>query len=715
MQSSATDAQGGCVYLADHAIFTLLMRVNVWTVAVSTMFFLLIAVVLRLAWISDDAYITLRTVENWLSGHGPVWNVGERVQTYTHPLWMLLLSLGRYLTGEHYYTTIFLGVFCSVSAALLLGRLAGNAASATAVLAILIWSRAFGDFSTSGLETPLVFLLAALLATIAPSLIDPRRQFIQKELLETMDTATETGLHRLLTVSLLVGLAATTRMDMALLFAPSMIACARGLPRAQAISRIIVGTAPLTAWCLFATIYYGTPFPITAYAKAISVGIDPLDLLRQGGFYLVYVVTTDPLTMVVIAGGIAIGLMRRELRCRSLALGALLYCCYVIKVGGDFMSDRFFAPPFVMALAIVARFLANATKRTALMVFATATGLAFVPWLVVCIGAKIPGVPEGSLAFVPGLPAFFRAPASDQPPKAAFHGIIDERSFYYSALGLLAPRAAPGSLDGMTIPVTGGLSSLMRAQGREKPAIVPHGQVGRYAFEAGDLVHFVDPWLCDPMLMRLPVWDKKGWRIGHFIRRMPEGYLESLAAGNNLIVHPGLRRYYEALQTVIKEPVFADLRLAKLWELMRGDFDADLNSYVAGDQDDCYRNPQRVRVKAEQLQKVQPDGALWFDLTLPRIVYEAGIAVEYGKPQKARSLSLQVIGNLAYKVAFYWDGKMVGEQKGSTAARFMGDPGLRTLQLEVPVKAMEFDSLWIDVINPTSESVGCIGSIVLLP
>ena len=36
------------------------------------------------------------------------------------------------------------------------------------------------------------------------------------------------------------------------------------------------------------------------------------------------------------------------------------------------------------------------------------------------------------------------------------------------------------------------------------------------------------------LLMRLPVWDTKGWRIGHFIRRIPEGYLESVAAGRVL-------------------------------------------------------------------------------------------------------------------------------------------------------------------------------------
>ena len=40
----------------------------------------------RTAWMCDDAFITLRTVDNFVQGYGLVWNVGERVQVYTHPL-----------------------------------------------------------------------------------------------------------------------------------------------------------------------------------------------------------------------------------------------------------------------------------------------------------------------------------------------------------------------------------------------------------------------------------------------------------------------------------------------------------------------------------------------------------------------------------------------------------------------------------------------------
>src|SRR5262245_10428589 len=54
-------------------------------------FFLLL--VIRNAWVSDDAIITFRVVENFLAGYGLGYNPYIRVQAFTHPLWMLLISL----------------------------------------------------------------------------------------------------------------------------------------------------------------------------------------------------------------------------------------------------------------------------------------------------------------------------------------------------------------------------------------------------------------------------------------------------------------------------------------------------------------------------------------------------------------------------------------------------------------------------------------------
>src|SRR5699024_2101358 len=98
---------------------------------------LLVAAMVRCAWLGDDAFITLRTVENVLAGHGAVWNPGERVQTYTHPLWLLLLVPARWLAGDGYAAAIALGLLLSTAAALgLIVRAGLRGAAAIALLLV---------------------------------------------------------------------------------------------------------------------------------------------------------------------------------------------------------------------------------------------------------------------------------------------------------------------------------------------------------------------------------------------------------------------------------------------------------------------------------------------------------------------------------------------------------------------------------------------------
>lgn len=124
---------------------------------------------MRTAWLSDDAGITLRTVINFLNGYGLRFNVDERVQGYTHPLWFLLLSAVSYVARNVYYSTFFVSIFVSILAFWLVTVKIPNTFSGGVVASlILILSKAYLDFSTSGLENPLSHLL---LATIALSAI----------------------------------------------------------------------------------------------------------------------------------------------------------------------------------------------------------------------------------------------------------------------------------------------------------------------------------------------------------------------------------------------------------------------------------------------------------------------------------------------------------------------------------------------------------------
>ena len=109
-------------------------------------------VVIRVAWVSDDALITLRTALNISHNWGPGFNATESVQAFTHPLWFLLWVWVGSWTNQWILGVIALSVvFVVIATALLVQRVA-SLPRLVIVTGFLLLSNAFIDFTTSGLE-----------------------------------------------------------------------------------------------------------------------------------------------------------------------------------------------------------------------------------------------------------------------------------------------------------------------------------------------------------------------------------------------------------------------------------------------------------------------------------------------------------------------------------------------------------------------------------
>jgi arabinofuranosyltransferase len=46
-------------------------------------------------WIEEDAFLNFRIVDQIRAGHGPVFNIGQRVEVATSPLWLAMLTVAR--------------------------------------------------------------------------------------------------------------------------------------------------------------------------------------------------------------------------------------------------------------------------------------------------------------------------------------------------------------------------------------------------------------------------------------------------------------------------------------------------------------------------------------------------------------------------------------------------------------------------------------------
>lgn len=513
----------------------------------------------RNAWLSDDAYITFRTVDNFVNGYGLTWNPVERVQAYTHPLWMFLLSALYSITREIHISSLALSIAISLVAAWLLAcRINDSPISAAASIALLTLSKAFVDYSTSGLENPLSHLLI-----VAFLLGYAKRPW---------------STRRLLCLALLAALGTVNRMDLALIFIPPLgYVLWKGNGRWEhKLLATCGGMLPLALWELFSLFYYGFPFPNTAYAKLNLGIITPGELLTHGLHYFANSLEWDRVTLFTIAWGTVWGIVEAVRTGNSwswpLSLGNLLYLLYVVRIGGDFMSGRFFTAPLLVALSPLASTQLKELKPSWKFALASLLSLA------VYLGLSGPYSP---VRFGP-----VEGAGMDE------YGIADEQGCYWHNTSLVQlghGKELPDhdwALEG-------------RAARRSNPGVVVKGSVGFYGYFAGPQVYVVDLLgLGDPLLARLPPIDPQ-WRIGHYGRRPPPGYLDTLSTGKNLIRDPNLALYYEKLSLIIRGPLLAPERLAEILRFNLGLYNRYLNNYA------LFEGEQFVH----RLRLINPEGA----------------------------------------------------------------------------------------------------------
>jgi arabinofuranosyltransferase len=275
-------------------------------------------------YVVDDSFITFRYVHNFISGHGIVYNPGERVEGYTNFLWLLILSAVAWAAPgvDLLRAAQLLGVMCGGATILLVilcsWRLRQRIDSSGLIAAaFLAFSSAFCAWSTGGLETTLFALLvfAGSYAYVA---------------------ALERN-GRPVAAPLAFALAALTRPEGVLLFG----VVSGHLLWTEVRSRGRVFTTRLALWTLlFATLYipyyvwryayYGYPFPNTFYAK---VGGGWHEYVRGIHYLLDYLRWNG---VLVFALPLVLLVKRRRARLLNvLFMEVATYVAYIVYVGGD--------------------------------------------------------------------------------------------------------------------------------------------------------------------------------------------------------------------------------------------------------------------------------------------------------------------------------------------------------------------------------------------
>jgi arabinofuranosyltransferase len=506
-------------------------------------------------WNADDAFIIFRVVDQLVHGNGPVYNVGERVEAYTSPLWTALLSAGALVVGASHVEWIAVGLGLALSVAGL-----GLATVAALVLnggprrrdALLLPLGALTfavlppawEFATSGLETGLTtgWLGATYLATVL---------VVRSDAWPLRRVSRERGADA---AAVLAGLGPLVRPDLAI-FSVALLGLIVGLAppvtRRAVIRRLALAAALPVLYELFRMAYFAALVPNTALTKEAG-GSD----WERGISYLWNTLTPYVLLAPLVALSVcSLAIAARDARSgrRDLALlrgvpvvAGVLSMLYVVRLGGDFMHARMLLPGIFAILMPVA-------------VVPVRRGAAELGWV-------------GGLAAWAAVCGLGLRP----PPKTSFR-VLDERQFYLDFSGMRHPvtlydyRNAFWSTIGADVRLRsargeravtfagpgnlGAIGDLPLAPGAPRRFIAASGNIGMFGYAAGRDVFVVDDrGLTDPVASRLHLTKRKraghekymitGWVVARFAdpRHWPASVVISTRAAHRALACGGLAR-----------------------------------------------------------------------------------------------------------------------------------------------------------------------------
>lgn len=294
---------------------------------------------------AEDAFITYRFALNLADGHGPVFNIGDRVEGYSNFLWMVLLAGSHALTGADVEPTArALGLLAALTTVYLTYRVTRSLTRHRVGLALLAalllaCSGPFAAYALSGLETP---LFALLLVAIVGCLTHARVSW----------------------AGILTALAMMTRPDALALVVPIVVwlAFVPRPPQISTLGRMTRFVAPfsllIVPWTIWRITYYGYLVPNALAAKFGGAAVT--GQIRDGvsytrGFTLV-------ILPIVLIGAIVVIVplvTQRSLKVDATAVLVLGMTAsigaFVVAAGGDWMPAwRLLAPMTPLLVILVA-------------------------------------------------------------------------------------------------------------------------------------------------------------------------------------------------------------------------------------------------------------------------------------------------------------------------------------------------------------------------
>lgn len=509
-----------------------------------------IGVITALAWQSDDAYHAYIMAKNLVDGNGFVYNVGQRATASSCPLFTLVVAAGYFVIRDMFFVSLLINIiFSAISYKMLVFNFCKSKNQVILAFAILVSSASFISYTTSGLENSMLFFLAACFLKI----------YFGSE---------RYGAKKMLILAILVSLIAMTRMDAVLMFAPMAVYVylfrRDNVSFGKAVLLGIVGLLPFVLWEVFATFYYGFPFPNTAYAK-LGTNFGLLEYIVRGVKYYINALICDPILLLIPFLAILCTLFVRKASYSWCMCGVVIYCLYLLYIGGDFMMGRHFTVLFYISLTCYMDI-----KNREFSALGKGAGLQKAV-IYLTVGAVIYTLTTGVITkqFLYG--ENFSSPISDERAGYFKYSSLFNNVISLAKSGQLCIQDAwneEGIEEYRNAGYKGGIL-------QNVPGISKYYNNDMYL---NDLYA-----LGDPYLAHLPAVKESNWRIGHMWREAPYGYLDQVLSGNltssERIYNQDAAAYHDIIMEVTTAPLFDANRIAKVINLNLGKYNYLVEGY----------------------------------------------------------------------------------------------------------------------------------------
>ncbi|MFY0672910.1 MAG: hypothetical protein JXQ87_05875 [Bacteroidia bacterium] len=475
------------------------------------------------AWVCDDAFISFRTVDNFVNGFGLRYNVVERVQTFTNPLLVIILlpihAIFKGISQDAiYYESLGLSFLLLGLFLYLLNLLIKSLLNRSIVLFLLCINVPIIDFFTSGLENSINYVLTVivLLAIVK---------------------------NKPNSIAFFSGVMVLSRLDLLIFVLPCIAYYAIYEKRNISLFSFLgLFVFPWAAWEVFSLVYYGTPIPNSVIAK---VGFDPSfksvvynDLNYLFGTYYWYPIA---FLMPIV---LFLNLDFKKNSQGFFLIGACAYLLFPFLGGGDFMAGRFQTVP---TLALIVLSGVNGFKMDFRKVLALLLVVFFVH-------------PNSLIGQ-------FEKTATKGKKNNVFSKVADEKMFYFYNTSLMRKTLKRESISHTWLK----LGEIDLGE-RDMDSVIVWLMAGFKSYCAGSNKYITDKiGLTDPLLSRLPCNEPNEWRPGHATKKYPKGYLETILNTENLIEDEKIRVLYDDILLVTRsEELFTKERWAAIWRLNTG-------------------------------------------------------------------------------------------------------------------------------------------------